>query len=532
MPTPDLPDRAYERRWVTLGVICLALVVITIDNTILNVALPTIVRELGATGAQLQWIVDSYVIVFACLLLTAGALGDKFGRKGALLCGVALFGAFSALASFATSPDLLVVCRGLMGIGGALIYPTTLSILTNTFTGRERARAIGIWAGISGIGIAIGPLVGGFLVEHFSWGAVFLVNVPICIVAFTAAAVFVPTSRDPDNRPLDPLGSLLSILTLIGLLYAIIQAPQAGWTATNVLIGFAVGLVFGGLFAAWELHTSEPMLDLRYFENPRFSAASVTVTLVTFAVFSSTFLLTQYFQFVLGYSPLKTGLMAMPVAIGMMVTSPNAPRFVFRWGTKRVVVIGLFVIATAMLLYASNTIMSSFVAGAAVRLLLGLGVGLTVAPATESIMGSVPLGKAGVGSAVNDTTRQTGGALGIAVMGSIFAAWYQHFTSVAGKLPGTTAAAVHDSIGSALVAASKLPAAQARVVAEVARSAFVDAMRLTYPIGACIVLAAAAVAWKWLPARGSDDVDLASASDDRAEAQARAKFDDFDVANA
>jgi EmrB/QacA subfamily drug resistance transporter len=528
--TPALSDKAYERRWVTLGVICLALVVITIDNTILNVALPTIVRELDATGSQLQWIVDSYVIVFACLLLTAGALGDKFGRKGALMCGVALFGVFSALASFATSPDLLIVCRGLMGIGGALIYPTTLSILTNTFTGRERARAIGIWAGISGIGIAIGPLVGGFLVEHFSWGAVFLVNVPICVVAFTAAAVFVPTSRDPDNRPLDPLGSLLSILMLIGILYAIIQAPEAGWTATNVLVGFAVGLVFGGLFAAWELHTTDPRLDLRFFENPRFSAACVTVTLVTFAVFSSTFLLTQYFQFVLGYSPLKSGLMATPVALGMMVAAPNAPRFVFRWGTKRVVVTGLFVIASAMLLYASNTVMSSFWTGAAVRLWLGLGVGLTVAPATESIMGSVPLAKAGVGSAVNDTTRQTGGALGIAVMGSIFAAWYHHFTNVAGKLPGATAAAVHDSIGSALVAASKLPAAQAKVVENLARGAFVDAMRLTYPIGACIVLTAAAVAWRWLPARGTDEVDLAS--DDRAEGEARAKFDDFDAATA
>jgi MFS family permease len=258
----------------------------------------------------------------------------------------------------------------------------------------------------------------------------------------------------------------------------------------------------------------------------------VTVTLVTFAVFSSTFLLTQYFQFVLGYSPLKSGLMATPVAVGMMVSAPNAPRFVFRWGTKRVVVAGLIVIASAMLLYASNTVMSSFVAGAAVRLLLGLGVGLTMAPATESIMGSLPLGKAGVGSAVNDTTRQTGGALGIAVMGSLFLAWYHHFTSGIAKLPGASAAAVHDSIGSALVAAAKLPAAQAKVVEHIARGAFVDAMRLTYPIGACIVLAAAVVAWRWLPARGDDDVNLASASTDRATAEARAKFDDFDVANA
>jgi EmrB/QacA subfamily drug resistance transporter len=526
-------EKAYERRWFTLGVVCLALIVITIDNTILNVALPTIVRDLGASGSQLQWIIDAYVIVFACLLLTAGALGDKFGRKGALLTGLVLFGSFSALASLANTPEMLIACRGLMGIGGALIYPTTLSILTNMFTGRERARAIGIWAGISGVGIVIGPLAGGFLVEHFSWGAVFLVNVPVCTVAFVLGMIYVPTSRDPENRPLDPLGSLLSIIALVGLLYAIIQTPVVGWTAGNVLAGFAVGVVFGALFAVWELHTQYPMLDLRFFENPRFSAASATVTLMTFAVFGSTFLLTQYFQFVLGYSPFKAGLLSAPVAIGMMGAAPTAPRLVFRWGTKSVVVVGLVVMAGAMMLYASNAAMSSFVGGAIVRLMFGIGVGLAMAPATESIMGSLPTSKAGVGSAVNDTTRQTGGALGVAVIGSIFAGWYQHFTAGAAHLSSATAAAVHNSIGTALDAAARLPAAQAQAVTEFARNAFVNAMRFTYPIGAGIVLVAAAVAWRWLPARGADEVDLATVTDDSlVTAEARAKFDDFDIANA
>jgi EmrB/QacA subfamily drug resistance transporter len=525
-------EQAHDRRWFTLGVICLALVVITIDNTILNVALPSIVRELDATGSELQWIVDSYVIVFACLLLTAGALGDKFGRKRALLSGVALFGLFSALASVASSPEMLIACRGLMGIGGALIYPTTLSIITNMFTGRERARAIGVWAGISGVGIAIGPLAGGFLVEHFSWGAVFLVNVPICAAVLVAAWTFVPDSRDPSGDPLDPLGSVLSIVALVGLLYAIIDGPESGWTAPAVMAGFAVGIVFGALFALWELHTEHPMLDLHFFQNPRFSAASGTITLVNFAVFGSTFLLTQYFQFVLGYSPLKAGFLTMPVAVGMMVAAPAAPRFVFRWGTKRVVIVGLCTIASGLMLYASDTIMSSFTLGALVRLLFGLGVGLTMSPVTESIMGSLPLGKAGVGSAVNDTTRQTGGALGIAVIGSVFLAWYHHFTVAAGKLPGHTAHAVHDSIGTALVAAAKLPAEQARLVADAARSAFVDAMRFTYPIGAVIVLGAVLIAWKWLPAEAPDEPALETATDDEATAEARAKFDDFDVANA
>src|SRR3954447_23449755 len=383
-------EKAYERRWWTLGVLCMSLIVIVIDNSILNVALPTIVRDLGATGSDLQWILDSYIIVFASLLLIAGALGDKYGRKGALTIGLILFGGFSGLAAFATSPDMLIAARALMGIGAAFIFPTTLSILTNTFTGRERAKAIGVWAGVSGIGVALGPMLGGILVEHFDWGAVFFVNIPICAAALILGFFFVPTSRDPDNRPLDPIGALLSILTLVALLYAIIQAPDKGWTAPEVVASFFAGLVLLGMFALWEMRAKEPMIDVRVFRNARFSAASSVLTLTSFALYGSVFLLIQYFQFVLGYSPLEAGLLATPVAVGMMVMSPNAPRFVLRWGTKRVVVVGLLVVAAAMLLYGSNTVMSSFVGGCAVRLLFGIGLGLTSAPATESIMGSLP----------------------------------------------------------------------------------------------------------------------------------------------
>jgi len=495
------PDTIYERRWYALGVLCLSLLVISVDNSILNVALPTIVRELGATGSDLQWIVDAYVIVFACLLLTAGALGDKFGRRGALSLGLLLFGAFSALASLATSPEMLIAARGLMGIGAAFIFPTTLSILTNTFTGSERARAIGVWAGVTGLGIAIGPTVGGLLVENFSWGAVFLINVPICIAAIALGHFFVPTSRDPDNRTLDPIGAGLSILALIGLLYAIIQAPTVGWTATSVVGAFVAGLLFLALFTAWELHTPSPMLDLRVFENPRFSAASSVITLSTFALFGSIFLLTQYFQFVLGYSPLKAGIIAMPVAVGLMVTAPNAPKLVARWGTKKVVVMGLCINVIGLLLFASNTIMSTVVGGGFVRGLLGVGVGFTTAPATESIMGSLPPSRAGVGSAGNDTTRQVGGAAGVAVLGSIFLALYHHFADHAARFSAQTAAALHDSVGSALSAARHLPPAQAAELKDLARGAFIDAMRLTYPIAAAIVFMAALIAWRFLPAQ-------------------------------
>jgi EmrB/QacA subfamily drug resistance transporter len=498
-------EQAYERRWYTLAVVCVSLVVITIDNTILNVALPTIVRDLGASGADIQWILDSYLIVFASLLLTAGALGDKFGRKGILSLGLVLFGAFSGLAALAETPSTLIVMRGLMGVGAALIFPTTLSIITNVFSGKERARAIGVWAGVSGVGVALGPIVGGFLVEQFDWGAVFLVNVPICALALFLGYFFIPTSRDPHNRPLDPVGSLLSVLALVALLYSIIQAPEHGWDAPEVLTSFAVALLLLGVFAYWETHTADPMIDVRVFRNPRFSAASAVLTLSAFALFGSVFLLIQYFQFVLGYSPVEAGLLALPLALGMMVMSPCAPRFVFRWGTKRVVIVGLLLTASSQLMYASDTIMSSFVGGCLVRLLFGIGLGLTQAPATESIMGSLPRARAGVGSAINDTTRQTGGALGVAVIGSLFFAAYHHYADKAKDLTSASSAALHDSVGRALERAATLPVKQGDALVAVSREAFVDAMRFAYPVAACILVFAAFVAWRFLPARGSDD---------------------------
>jgi EmrB/QacA subfamily drug resistance transporter len=511
-------EKAYERRWYTLAVLCMSLVVITIDNSILNVALPTIVRDLGASGSDLQWIIDAYIIVFASLLLTAGALGDKFGRKGALSIGLVLFGSFSALAAFATSPDMLIVMRGLMGIGAAFIFPTTLSILTNTFSDhRERARAIGVWAGVSGIGVALGPMLGGILVEHFDWGAVFFVNVPVCALALVLGYFFIPTSRDPDNRPLDPVGALLSILTLVALLYAIIQAPEEGWLATDVVASFVIALVLLGVFAWWETHTDEPMIDVRVFRNPRFSAASGVLTLTSFALYGSVFLLIQYFQFVLGYSPLEAGLLAMPVAIGMMATSPNAPKLVFRWGTKRVVVIGLLVISASMMMYASNTIMSSFVGGCLVRLVFGIGLGLTSAPATESIMGSLPKSRAGVGSAINDTTRQTGGALGVAIIGSTFLAAYHHYADKTRDLSAASHAALHDSVGRVLELARSLPPKERDALIALSREAFVQAMRWTYPIAAGFILFAAFIAWRWLPARGADDDYAAHPTDEALE---------------
>jgi EmrB/QacA subfamily drug resistance transporter len=333
------PEVAHQRRWKTLLVLCLCLMVIGIDNTILNVALPTLAKPaglggLGASGSDLQWIVDSYTLVFAGLLLTAGSLGDRFGRYRALNAGLLLFCAGSVASALASSPTTLIVTRALMGIGASLIMPSTLSILTNVFHDpRERAKAIGIWAGVASVGIGFGPLAGGVLLTHFWWGSVFLVNVPVVTLALIGAFRFVPESKDPAASRFDPAGSFLSIVGLGALLWAVIEGPDLGWTSTSVVGGFVVAAVVIAAFMWWELHTAEPMLDLRFFQNARFSAASGAVMLTFFALFGSIFILTQYLQSVLGYSPVKAGAILVPHAAVMMVFAPLAPRRVDRFGS-------------------------------------------------------------------------------------------------------------------------------------------------------------------------------------------------------
>jgi EmrB/QacA subfamily drug resistance transporter len=492
-------------RWKILGVLCLCVVVIGVDNTILNVALPSIVRSLDASGAQLQWMVDAYTIVFACLLLTAGALGDRYGRRGALVLGLLWFGACSGLASLAQSPIHLVIARGLMGIGGAFIFPTTLSALSNAFTEpEERSRAIGIWAGVSGIGVAVGPLAGGLLVEHLSWHAVFWVNIPICAAAALLVVRYLPSSVDRGESPLDPAGAFLSIAGLCGLLYAIIEAPNGGWTAPGVVAGLTIGGVLLGAFAWWENRTEDPMLDVRFFQNPRFSAASATITIVFFAMFASTFIMTQYFQFILGYSPLKAGMMIAPVALGLLIGSPLAPRLVTGWGTKRVVMLGLVIMTVGFACYASDTIMSSFAVGVIVRFVYGIGMGMTSSPLTESIMGSLPPERAGVGSAVNDTTRQVGGALGVAVLGSVFGARYHRAVDASAAVPIHLRDDARESIGATLRVARQAPDALGSTVRDVGVHAFLTSMRLTFAIGAAIVGAAIFVAYRFVPAHAID----------------------------
>jgi len=504
--TQRAQDRAFERRWLILGVLCFSLLVIVLDNTILNVAIPTIVNDLHATNSQLQWMVDSYTLVFAGLLLTAGSLGDRFGRRRALQLGLLLFGLGSLASAFASSADQLIATRAFMGIGGAFIMPATLSIITNVFPVQERGKAIGVWAGTAGLAGVLGPLTGGFLVEHFYWGSIFLVNMPIVVVGLFAGAFLIPDSKDPSAPRLDPFGAVLSIAGLSLLLYGIIEAPQEGWGSATTIgtVGLGIGVLLG--FLAWEAHTDHPMLDVKFFKNPRFTAASSGIMMVFFAMFGSTFLITQYFQFVLGYTPLETGIRFLPTAACMMILAPMSARFVSRFGTKLVVTTGLLGVTVGLASMATLSVHSPYWPDIVWRMaLFSSGMALTMAPATTSIMSSLPLEKAGVGSAVNDTTRQVGGALGVAVIGSVLSSVYA--TKIAdflvGKpVPPTVKSQMEDSLGFALAAGRGISG-----LADIAKQAFVEGMHAGVLVAAGVALVGAIVALVWLPARASYELD-------------------------
>jgi EmrB/QacA subfamily drug resistance transporter len=518
--TTRVNARAYERRWLILAVLCFSLLVIVLDNTILNVAIPTIVDDLHATNSQLQWMVDSYTLVFAGLLLTAGALGDRFGRRGALQFGLVVFGLGSLASAFAQNADQLIATRAFMGIGGAFIMPATLSIITNVFPPTERGKAIGVWAGTAGLAGVLGPTTGGFLLEHFYWGSVFLVNIPIVVIGILAGVFLIPTSKDPSAPRLDPIGALLSITGLVAVLYAIIEAPQHGWTDPAILAGFAIGAALLAGFIAWEAHTDHPMLDVHFFRNPRFTAASMAIMFVFFSMFGVTFLLTQYFQFVLGYTPFQTGIRFLPWALVMLVGAPLSAPLAHRIGTKVTVATGMVCVMVALFSFIGLTVDSSYWPDVVWRLMLmAAGMALTMAPATESIMGSLPLAKAGVGSAVNDTTRQVGGALGVAVIGSVLSSIYGHQMRdfLAGKpVSSGTSGAIQESLGAALAYSQQIARqapALAQSLATTAQGAFVDALHSGALVGAGVTLVGAVIAAVWLPARArQSDVEAQQAA--------------------
>ena len=501
------------RRWLTLAVLCISLLIIVIDNTIVNVALPTLVRQLGASVSQLQWVVDAYTVVFAGLLLLAGALGDRFGRRRSLTFGLSVFAVGSAAAAFAGGVGQLIVARAVMGGAAAFIMPATLSILTNVFTeARERALAIGLWSGVVGIGVVLGPVAGGFLLDHFWWGSVFIVNVPIAVAAIVAGRMLVPESRDPDAQRVDWFGATLSVVGLVSLVSAIIEGPSRGWTNSLSLGLFALAAVALASFAVWENRVDAPMLDVRFFRNPRFSAASANITLMFFALFGFVFLSTQYLQFVLGYSPLSAGLRTLPFAGAMLTVAPFSSKLVERIGTKRAVVIGMLTFATGLVLASTMTTATGYPRLGFAMLLLGAGLGMSSAPATESIMGSLPRHRAGVGSALNDTAREVGGALGVAVVGSIVSSIYRSrlTDTLPRTVPAPIASAAHDSIGSALQAGNVLGADRLQFVTA-AREAFVAAMSRASIVTAAVAVIGAVIAARYLPSRAAEALESAEA---------------------
>jgi MFS transporter, DHA2 family, multidrug resistance protein len=490
IPLHERPE-IHARRWFLLAIMCLSLVLVVMSVSGLNTALPTIQRELGASASELQWIVDSYAVVFAGLLLTAGAIGDRFGRRGSLLGGLAIFGLGALLGGLASDASQVIASRAVMGIGAAFIMPATLSIITSIFPPNERPRAIAVWAGFAGAGASIGPIVTGALLEGFWWGSTLLVNVPVVVAIMAAVWTFAPASRDDTHTPLDPVGALLSLIGLSSLIFGIIEGPEDGWTGGPVLAAFLLAGAALAAFVAWERRSDHPMLPLTLFRDRRFSTGSGVITVSFFVMFGFFFLITQYLQFARGYSALEAGLAGLPASLAFLVFSPRSAALVDRYGPARVMALGLAVVAGAFGLLTTLTTDTPYLVIGLAFALLGAGMSITAAPATSEIMTSVPLSKAGVGSAVNDTTRELGGALGIALLGSIANSAYRSDVDLDGiALPADARAAAEESIGAAASVADGVPGGD-QVVAQAA-SAFTDAFTLANSVALGIALAAAA----------------------------------------
>jgi EmrB/QacA subfamily drug resistance transporter len=500
------PAPAQPRRWWMLLVLCLSVLLVTVDNTIVNVALPTMSRDLAASTSQLQWIVDAYTLVFAGLLLVAGHLGDRFGRLRLLQIGLVLFGLTSLAAASAATTGQLIAGRAAMGAAAALVYPATLGLLSNIFTdARERATAIGIWAGISGLAVALGPVSGGLLLQRFSWNSVFLVNVPLVVIALAAGWRLLPESRDGNPGRFDLGGAVGSIAGVGVLVWTVIEAPGNGWSSPTTIGGLVLSAVLLGIFVGWETRRRDPLLDVRLFTNLRFSAASGAVTAAFFGLFGFIFMVTQYFQTVRGYDTLTAGVATLPFAIVTGALSPVAILLMKRVGTTRVVSAGLALMSLGFVLAAGSSVDSAYwgrIVGS--MALMAAGLALTAGPATDAIMGALPLDKAGAGSAVNDTTREVGGTLGVAVVGSVMSSIYGPRLADSLSTLGVPAQAVHaarESVVAGLIVVGHLPTSAQASAGVAVRQAFMDGLRAGSLVAAGVTAVAAVAVLIFLPAR-------------------------------
>ena len=497
-------ETVHRRRWAILGVMSMSLIIVMLNNVTLNVALPELSKDLQADNTELQGILDAYALVFGGLLLVMGAFGDRFGRKGALQIGLLLVATASALtAMYASTSGEVIAARAVMGIGAALVMPATLSVVVVVFPPEERGKAVGIWAAMAGVGAPLGLLVGGWAVENYDWQMVFWINVPIIALALLLGLFLVPKSKDNQERPLDPVGAFLSIGALGSILYAIIEAPSHGWTSPETLAVACLGLLFTLAFVQWEKRVEYPMLTINFFSSPGFSMGLVAIMLAFFVMFSFMFTQMLHFQLVRGHTALDAALRFLPLPLGLMPAAANSDRLVARVGSNRIVSTGLTLIAVGMVLFTTVNIDTEYVQIAVTFFLLGFGMGLTMAPSTTLVMDSIPADKAGVGSATNDASREIGGALGIAIGGSVLNEYYQrslvvpegleHLDSV---LRESFPAAMR--IGEDMLAEGNMVGAQ---LIESARLAFVDGMIASAWVGAIIALTNAFLVWRFMPTR-------------------------------
>jgi EmrB/QacA subfamily drug resistance transporter len=491
-----MTELAGRRRMLVLATVCVAAFAINLDTTIVNVALPDLGRQLRATTRDLQWIVDGYNLAFAALVLSAGSLGDRFGRRPALLIGLTGFALSSGIGAAMTSASALVVVRFVMGASAAVIFPTTLSIITNAFPDRrERAKAIGLWGAVTGLGVAVGPVTGGVLLAHFGWPSVFIALVPVALLALVATWVWVPESSNPGEARLDLPGLVLSSAAIGTLVYTIIEAPGRGWSSVGSVAGFAAAAALATAFVAVERRRDRPMIDVALFRTPAFSAASASVTVAFFALFGFIFLVTQYFQFLRGYGTLSTGVRILPVAITIAIGSVTGVILAGRIGTRAVVTTGLLLLGSSFGWIALSATFVPYDRIVGQMVLMGLGLGLTTAPATESILSVLPAAKAGVGSAVNDATREAGGTLGVAVLGSIFTSLYAgHLGATAGfrHLPSHVVAAAQNSVAAALATVAHAPhGAPQRQLLDGVHTSFMSGFHIACIVGAAVCVVGA-----------------------------------------
>jgi EmrB/QacA subfamily drug resistance transporter len=500
----------HPRRRLILLVLCLSLLVVVIDNTILNTALPTLARVLHAGISSLQWITVAYTLCFAALLIPAGALGDRYGRRRSLVGGLTVFALGSTAAAFASGTGMLIGARVVMGLGAAFVMPATLSILNAVFPPKERPQAIAAWSAVTGVGIVIGPTLGGLLLVHFWWGSIFLINVPLVAVALAGVIWTVPETAEPGGRRLDFLGALLVGGALFAIIDAIIEAPGRGWTGPVTLAEVTVGLAALGIFVGWELRIAHPLIDLRIFASRAFSASAAAVTVIFFALFGSLFVLTQYLQLVHGWSPLSAGLRALPFAFAMGAVSPLSPILAKRFGMRVIIPAGMALMGLGLLDLSTAGAHTGYPALAIAVAIMGAGMGLVMAPASTTIMTTVPAHQAGAGSAINDTIREVGGALGIATVGSLTAAVYRSRLAnvlATAHTPSPVAHLAASSVAAADIIGRQIGRLQGSELIGAAHSAFVNAMAIGMRVAAGVALVCAIGAVFALPQRRKPEAD-------------------------